>query len=105
MSTAFFIALGSIQQAHLGDALRKDWLVVVLAFVVSGLTVLLPGRLPLIASFLVLLAFEFVSTSTEFDGISIFCSVFGGFFLGLMVRSLIYQGKHWNDPRPTSAQT
>ncbi|MDP9026805.1 MAG: hypothetical protein M3N46_04510 [Actinomycetota bacterium] len=99
VSTAFSLALGTVLQAHLDAALRRDWLIVVLAFVVSALTVALPGRLPLIASFVALLAFGYASTSTAINGFAIFCCVMGGFFFGVCARSLLSQWKHWDDPR------
>lgn len=105
VSPGFFIVLASLHQFHLSEARRKAWLVVVLAIVVGGLTVALPRKFPLIASILAIVAFEYVSTFTEFNGITMFCCVLAGFFFGVYVRSLLHQRKHWNDSRSKKVLT
>lgn len=94
-----FIAIASVQQPNLGDAMRQDWLFVVLAFIVGALTVALPRKFPLIASIVALVVFAGISNSTAFDAFALQCCVLAGFFFGLCLRSLLYQWKNWNDPR------
>jgi len=65
----------------------------------------LPRKFPLIASILAIVAFEYVSTFTEFNGITMFCCVLAGFFFGVYVRSLLHQRKHWNDSRSKKVLT
>ncbi len=90
---AAFIAFGFVQQGHLGDALRQDWWAAVLAFIVGAMTVALPGRFPLLASIVAVVAFAGLSTVTAFDAIALMCCVLAGFFFGLFVRSLLFQRK------------
>lgn len=90
---AAFIAFGLLRQGHLGDALRQDGWVAVLAFVIGAGTVALPGRLPLLASFAAVVAAGWASTVTAFDGMALFCFVMAGFFFGLCVRSILFQWK------------
>ncbi|MGN6197078.1 hypothetical protein [Humibacter sp.] len=96
---AAFIAFGFLQQGHLGDALHQDWWAVVLAFVVGALTVVLPGKFPLIAALAAILVFLWVSTITQFDAIAMICCVLAGFFFGLFVRSLMFQRKNRKNAR------
>lgn len=96
---AAFIAFGFILQENLGEAWRHDWWAVVLAFVVGALTLALPGKFPLIASLVAVLAFLWVSTITEFTAIAMICCVLAGFFFGLFVRSLLFQRKNAKSAR------
>ncbi|MEO8709879.1 MAG: hypothetical protein ABI400_12585 [Lacisediminihabitans sp.] len=93
------LVIGLVRQDHLDDALRQDWFVLVLAFVVGALTVALPRKFPLLAAIVAIVVFAGISTSTAFAPIALMCSVLAGFFFGLFVRALLFQGKHWNDPR------
>lgn len=93
------MAIGLVRQGHLGDALRQDWFVLVVAFVVGALTVALPRKFPLFASIIAIVVFAGISTNTAFAPIALICFVLAGFFFGLFVRALLYQRKHWNDPR------
>lgn len=90
---AAFIAFGFLQQRDLGDALRQDWWAVVLAFIIGAATVALPGRLPMLGSFVAVVAAAGVSTVTAFDAIALICCVLAGFYFGLFVRAVLFQWK------------
>ncbi len=94
VAPAAFLAIAFWQQQHLGAALREGWPFLVLAFVVGGLTVVLPRKLPLIGSIVAVIVFAWVSTHTAFDALTLMFSVVAGFFFGLGVKALLYQLRH-----------
>ncbi len=86
---AVFICIALVQQGRLGEAMRHGWLLTVLAFVVGALTLVLPRRFPLLASLVAVVVFAGVSTTTDFDAITLMFFVVAGFFFGLCVRTLL----------------
>lgn len=94
-----FIAIGLWAQSHLGAAWHQDWWIAVLAFVVGGLTLLLPRQFPLLATLIAMVFFAWLGTRVAMTPITLACFVLAGLGFGSGVRSLIVP------PKSTSKRT